>query len=197
MTQEQELDILRGRLRRLRRRLSPAEQDRAAASLLDRIRDQEFFRASRRVAFYMAVAGEISPAPLLRHALDERKTCFLPVAAGARDLRFVSYEVGSSLTENRWGIPEPAAGRHIEPRSLDLAFVPLTGFARDCARLGSGKGFYDRAFAFRLTNPQPRPLLVGLAHACQLLESLPVRDWDVPLDAVATPERIFRREGGG
>lgn len=189
----QDLDDLRDRLRRLRRSLPPERQDSAAEGLLARIRDRDFFRAGRRVAFYMAVAGEISPGPLLQYALDEKKSCFLPVVAGEHELDFISYESGSSLVENRWGIPEPEEGMHIEPRSLDLVFVPLVGFTGDCARLGNGKAYYDRAFAFRLTCTEPRPMLVGLAHDCQLLESLPVREWDVPLDAVATPERIFCR----
>lgn len=189
----QDLDDLRSHLRRLRRDLPPERQNSAAAGLLERIRDEDFFRAARRVAFYMAVAGEICPDPLLRYALDEGKYCFLPVVAGEHDLDFVSYEAASSLAESRWGIPEPEEGTHIEPRSLDLVFVPLVGFTGDCVRLGNGKAYYDRAFAFRLTSPEPRPLLVGLAHECQLVESLPVREWDVPLDAVATPKRIFYR----
>ena len=192
----QDLDDLRNHLRRLRRKLPSERQSSAAAGLLERIRDEDFFRAARRVAFYMAVTGEVSPGPLLRHALDEGQSCFLPVVAGEHALDFVGYEAASSLKENRWGIPEPEEGTHIEPRSLDLVFVPLVGFTRDCARLGNGKAYYDRAFAFRLTSPEPRPLLVGLAHECQLLESLPVREWDVPLDAVATPERIFYRRNG-
>ncbi len=190
----QDLDDLRSHLRRLRRDLPPERQGSAAAGLLERIRDEDFFRAARRVAFYMAVAGEISPGPLLRRALDEGKSCYLPVVTGEHDLDFVSYEAASSLVENHWGIPEPEEGTHIEPHSLDLVFVPLVGFTGDCIRLGNGKGFYDRAFAFRLTSPESRPLLVGLAHECQLVESLPDREWDVPLDAVATPERIFYRE---
>ena len=193
----QELNALRVRLRRLRRSLPSEEQSSAATGLLEKIRDQEFFRACRQVSFYMAVAGEISPGPLLRLALDEKKSCFLPVIAGEHDLDFVSYEAGTNLAENRWRIPEPAQGTHIEPQSLDLAFVPLVGFTRACYRLGNGKGFYDRAFAFRLTSSESRPMLVGLAHECQLLDALPVREWDVPLDAVVTPERIFYRGDSG
>ena len=193
----QELNALRVRLRRLRRSLPSEEQSSAATDLLKKIRDQEFFRAGRQVAFYMAVAGEISPGPLLRLALDEKKHCFLPVITGEHDLDFVSYEAGTNLVENRWRIPEPAQGTQIEPQSLDLAFVPLVGFTRACNRLGNGKGFYDRAFAFRLTRSESRPMLVGLAHECQLLDALPVREWDVPLDAVVTPERIFYRGDSG
>ena len=192
MTQD-DPGALREHLRGLRRELSPDQQISATAGLLERIRDQAFFRESTRIAFYVAVDGEVSPRPLLLHALDSGKHCYLPVVAGEHELDFVSYEAGSRLEKNRWGIPEPAEGTHIEPQSLDLVLAPLTGFTLECHRLGSGKGYYDRAFTFRLTSPDSKPMLVGIAHECQLVESVPVRYWDVPLDAVATPERILYR----
>jgi 5-formyltetrahydrofolate cyclo-ligase len=33
--------------------------------------------------------------------------------------------------------------------------------------------------------------LVGLAHELQRVDQLPVEDWDVPLDAIATDARIY------
>lgn len=192
MTQD-DPGALREYLRRLRRGLSPEQQTRATGNLFELILAEPFFRESRRVAFYVAVDGEISPGPLLRHALDEGKDCYLPVVAGEHELEFVLHHADSPLEKNHWNIPEPVAGAQIRPDALDLVFVPLTGFTRDCDRLGNGKGYYDRAFAFHMSGAGPRPMLVGLAHECQLLESLPVRHWDVPLDAVATSERIFYR----
>ncbi len=196
-----ELTTLRGRLRRLRSALPATRQESAAKALFEKIRREEFFHTSRRVAFYMAFSGEISPAPLMRCALASGKRCFLPVVVNETELDFVRYEEGAPLAENRWGISEPAradrrlaaAETNVRPGSLDLVFVPLVGFTRDCRRLGAGGGYYDRAFAFRLKRPGSGPKLVGLAHDCQLLEDLPMREWDMPLDAVATPRHFFRR----
>ncbi len=190
----QDLNVLRRELRGRRRGLSPARQAAAASGLLAQLSTRDFFRDSRRVAFYVAVAGEISPEPMLWRALADGKSCFLPVVIGEHGLDFVQFDADASLLENRWGIPEPRQGARAEARSLDLVFVPLVGFTRDCLRLGSGKGYYDRAFAFRLQSRQTRPMLVGLAHEAQRLAALPRRDWDVPLDAVVTPERIYRRD---
>ena len=188
---------MRNELRRLRRGLSPGQQQNAAASLLARIRDLDCYRASARLACYMAIDGEAAPAQLLAHALERGKSCFLPRVAGADRLDFVAYKAGDQLVESNWGIPEPILKEAVDPAEFDLVLVPLLGFSRDCQRLGNGRGYYDRAFAFRLENPDPRPLLLGLAHECQLVESLPAQPWDVPLDAVATPARIYWRGKDG
>lgn len=189
---------LRRRLRRARNGLGEAEQAAAALAVRDLLAGQDFFRAARRVAFYRRFDGELDPAPLLAAALDDGKACFLPVT-GRDDpgrLVFAPFDAGTALSENRWGIAEPPApAAPAAPESLDLAFVPLVGFDRRCFRLGLGKGGYDRAFGFRRARPGGPPLLVGLAHACQLTETLPEEEWDVPLDAVATARGIYRPEG--
>ena len=70
--------------------------------------------------------------------------------------------------------------------------MPLVGFSKDCFRLGMGKGFYDRTFSFKIFNRRSSPMLVGLAHESQLVDSFPVESWDVRLDAVATERNIYR-----
>ena len=63
---------------------------------------------------------------------------------------------------------------------MKLVFMPLVGFDILGGRLGMGGGYYDKTFATR------ESLLVGLAHDCQKVDSLPIESWDVPLDAIAT-----------
>ena len=67
----------------------------------------------------------------------------------------------------------------------DLVFVPLVAFDRKGNRLGMGKGCYDRTFS-----AQSVPL-IGLAHACQEADVLPVDEWDVPLKAIITNEEYI------
>jgi 5-formyltetrahydrofolate cyclo-ligase len=52
-----------------------------------------------------------------------------------------------------------------------------------------GGGFYDRTLA-NITGP----LLVGLAHAGQQVENLPIDSWDVALDYIATDAGLFNKE---
>ncbi|KKO08765.1 hypothetical protein LCGC14_0038840 [marine sediment metagenome] len=104
---------------------------------------------------------------------------------------FVRIRPGDRLSYNRWGIPEPRPGlRHIvSPRRLDLVLMPLVGFDDAGNRIGMGKGYYDRTFAFRRRQCS-RPTLIGLAHECQqVAEGLTPAVWDVALDALVTARR--------
>ncbi len=92
---------------------------------------------------------------------------------------------------NRHGIPEPSVSETVPARSLSVVFVPLLGFDAAGTRLGSGAGYYDRAFAFRRRRHSwHRPLLIGLAFRCQRLDHIEPGRHDVPLDAVVTEDGV-------
>jgi 5-formyltetrahydrofolate cyclo-ligase len=192
---EDERHDLRDSLRQARRDLSADEQTGAAKNLLDLVSEQDFFRNASHIAFYQGVDGEIDPKLLLDYALGEGKSCFLPTITEDNPelISFAPYDDSTVLDENQWGIGEPPPPEAmLPPTNFDLVFVPLVGFDASCFRLGMGKGFYDRTFSFKIFNRRSRPLLIGLAHECQLTESFPTHTWDVRLDAVITAEKIYR-----
>ena len=70
----------------------------------------------------------------------------------------------------------------VEP---DVVLVPLIAIDGRGTRLGRGKGHYDRAL-IRLKKNGAR--LVGVGWPLQRLEEMiPADEWDVPLDAFASP----------
>jgi len=179
---------LRKELRKRRRALSVAQQKSAARHLYRRLVTSPLFRFSRRIAFTMAADGEIDPSLLLATAQRRGKECYLPVlnVIGEPRLRFKRWRKGEVLRTNFYGIAEPRHGRYCPPRTLSLVLMPLVGFDAGGNRLGMGKGYYDRTFAFRRHSTQWRPVLVGLAHECQKVEKLEVEAWDLPLDGIVT-----------
>jgi 5-formyltetrahydrofolate cyclo-ligase len=187
-------DTLRSSLREKRQELSPEQQKTAAASLFGILGNQDFFRVAQRIAFYQVTGGEIDPRMLLDLALSEGKSCFLPIIQqdNPEFVSFAPYDANTELVPNKWGIAEPSTSEIISPTNFDVVFVPLVGFSKDCFRLGMGKGFYDRTFSFKIFNRSSSPMLVGLAHESQLVDSFPVESWDVRLDSVATERHIYR-----
>jgi len=187
---------LRSSLRQTRQGLTPEQQESAAVRLHTLLGNQDFFRVAQRIAFYIAVDGEVDPKPLLELALSEGKSCFLPILTADHPelVSFAPYDTDTELAENYLGIPEPSpSDLVVGPTDFDVVFVPLVGFNKDCYRLGMGKGFYDRTFSFKIFNRRSRPLLVGLAHECQRVEeAFPNDSWDVRLDAVASDKKIYR-----
>jgi 5-formyltetrahydrofolate cyclo-ligase len=186
---------LRDSLRQFRQAL-PLEAHQATNQALSELaQQQDFYRNAQHIAFYHAVDGEIDPKPLLDAALAAGKQCYLPVISGENSdmLSFAPFDSDTKLIKNQWGILEPPQPDvFIPPTHFDLVLVPLVGFDKNCFRLGMGKGFYDRTFSFKIFNRSSRPLLVGLAHTEQLVDSFKTESWDVRLDAVITAEKIYR-----
>ena len=192
------IKTLRRELRAARRRLTKHEQREHARSLARVLGSDPHVRRTRRVAAYRPADGEIDPGPLLALAACPERRIFLPVLRPGRQCRlwFYPYTPGDPQRTNHVGIIEPRRGRGpARPLwALDLILVPLVGFDADGNRLGMGGGFYDRTLAFlRHRRHWHRPRLIGLAHECQRVHRLEPRPWDVPLDAVATERKIYRR----
>src|SRR5690606_1709542 len=119
----------------------------------------------------------------------------LPLLHADGSLRFAPWKPGDALVTNRYGIPEPDIDpdRALSPHGMALVVLPLVGFDADCHRLGMGGGWYDRSFAFRLSQPAP-PWLVGAGFAAQRVDALDRADWDVRLDAVCCEDATFIAE---
>jgi 5-formyltetrahydrofolate cyclo-ligase len=185
-------DALRQRLRARRRELDPAQRAAAALAITRHIDATRWLRVPRPVGLYVSVGLEVSTEPL--RALARRRRCpvYLPRITDYRRHSMVfARDRGELSLPNRHGIPEPALDQSVPARTLSVVFLPLLGFDDDGARLGSGAGYYDRAFAFRRHRRSwHRPLLVGLAYRCQRLDHIELGRHDVPLDAVVTEDGV-------
>ncbi len=82
------------------------------------------------------------------------------------------------------GVREPV-GETMAP-SPDLVLVPGLAFDTSGARLGRGKGFYDRWLA---ANPTVRS--VGICFKCQIVESLPFEAHDARVSAILSEDGIL------
>lgn len=190
---------LRLKLRRKRFELSKQEQRQAARRLCQQLKHLPEIQRARRISLYLPVNGEIDPTPLLSWFRQRNVDVYLPVLRPLSDnsLWFVAYHANTPMVKNRFGIPEPdtrfAAQRRnrLPAWALDTLIVPLVGFDAQANRMGMGGGFYDRSLAF-MRRPGPAPALIGVAHAFQQVESLPVEPWDVPLSAVVSDLGVVR-----
>ena len=185
---------LRAELGARRRALSAPE--RAAAARRAARHADRFLQlaAGQRIAVYAALPAELDSAPLIALAQSRGCRVYLPRIdrrRRSRAMRFV--ELGGPLRANRLGIDEPEGTRTIGARWLDVVFLPLVGFDACGLRLGTGGGFYDRAFAFRqLRHTWHKPLLVGFGYAFQQVGRLSAAPHDVAMDAVVTDRGFLR-----
>ncbi|MGH8137406.1 MAG: 5-formyltetrahydrofolate cyclo-ligase [Steroidobacteraceae bacterium] len=180
-------------LLRARRRAVPAAERTTSAQLVARHVDRWLhLRPGWRIALYAALPEELDTAPLVTLARTRGCHLYLPRIDRhtlGRKMRFV--EMNGRHRSNRLGIAEPEGSQAIGARWLDVVFLPLVGFDARGVRLGTGGGYYDRAFAFRRWRKAwHTPLLVGLAYAFQQVGEIVPAAHDVLLDAVVSEKGI-------
>jgi 5-formyltetrahydrofolate cyclo-ligase len=140
------------------------------------------------IAVYSAFDAEIDPCFIIQWLWEHHKKVYLPRLHAEKSLTFSLYMPETSLKPNRFNILEPE-GVEVSVGSLDLLLMPLVAFDAQCHRLGMGRGYYDAT----LRGFSKKPFLMGLAYDFQREKEIVPHEFDVSLDAVLTPRRLYYR----
>lgn len=179
---------LRQQIRAKRRALNNDQQCSAQANVLAQLKKLPEIECAKHIAIYASNAkdGELQTQELIAYLWSKAKKVYLPrIVSGEKGkMEFYSYTSDSKLIPNKYELlePDPNQERTICASELDIIITPLVAFDKENNRLGMGGGFYDRF----LSNWQEKdkPLPIGVAHSCQLVNKLTVEAWDVPLAKV-------------
>ena len=189
---------LRQKIRKRRQNLSKIEQEIAAEQLkVNFIQHLKRYNTTKnsQIALYLSNDSELDTSLLIKELWTKSHLVYLPVIHpfNGTTLYFQRYEENSPMRANRYAILEPKLNcSQICPlQDLDYLLMPLVAFDSHGNRLGMGGGFYDKTLARYHNENWQKPQLIGLAHQCQHVESLPVEPWDVPLNFIITPHKIY------
>ena len=179
---------LRGNCLQTRNSLPSADLAFASSRVCARILALEHYHQAKHIALYRAIHGEIDLNELA--ALPEQIRYF-PVMNPDHTLSFLPVTPDTLFLNNRFGIPEPDVKRELAvlPEQLDIIFLPVVAFDEYGTRLGMGGGYYDKTLAQSRSS-----LLIGVAYEFQRQPFIEREAWDVPLNAVITPETTYWSE---
>ena len=207
---------LRKTLREIRNSISPEQRAHSALLINNQLNSLQYVATASSIAGYLVNDGEIDLSAFIQNTFmraENSNTTLMantaikstphlsfsttfslpvlhPICKG--HLLFLEYGPDTPLVKNRYNIDEPELACHnvMPTHCIDVILMPLVGFDNKGNRLGMGGGYYDRTLAFtRFT--QQRPILIGIAHDEQEVDSLPYASWDIPLDVIVTPKRIL------
>lgn len=174
MTDKKEI---RRTMKRLNLSLPGSERSERSERLFAEVAATAEFAAARTVALFASLPDEPDTAAALA-AWAADKHLVVPRVAGD-EMEFYDY-LPDAMRSGAFGIDEPQGATPCPPERIDLIVVPGTAFTRAGARIGRGRGYYDRY----LSRPGFRARTVGVCYTHQLLDTLPVEPHDVPLDRV-------------
>ncbi|MFI3201636.1 MAG: 5-formyltetrahydrofolate cyclo-ligase [Eubacteriales bacterium] len=139
------------------------------------------FLQAKNLLLYAPIQQEVDTRILAREAIRLHKTVYYPKVNGD-SMHFYAVTKTEDLQVGYQSILEPIDGLPRFQGEQDTCMI-VPGVVFDCGgnRIGYGKGFYDRF----LTNDRSIDT-IGVCYALQLVEKLPVEEFDIPLNRVIT-----------
>lgn len=132
---------------------------------------------------YVAKEPEVETMVIINHLLEKEKKVIVPIIQKeTKTLRFSYLESISELEPGTFMVPEPHKyEKPADPKTIEVAILPVVGFDRNGNRLGYGAGYYDR-----FLEKYPNLVKIGIAFACQETHNIPVEPFDAKMDYVVT-----------
>lgn len=166
----------------------PADRERAAAAIADRVLALPEIVAATTVLAFSSFGSELSTMPLIEALVGRGVVVGLPVIDG-EDLVARSWWPGEPTTKTWFGAREPAGGDVLDPSAFDVIVTPAVAVDRAGRRVGYGGGFYDRF----LPRTRADTLRVAVVLPEQVVrEDLPAGAFDLRVHAIVTPEEVIR-----
>lgn len=152
-------------------------QHAASLAIISALREHIAVSGARVVALFYPLPDEPQIAELVKE-LSGSVSVVLPRVEGDV-MQFYSYS-GDAMRTGAFGIEEPQGTPLVEPCEIDLMIAPGVAFTRDGARMGRGKGYYDKY----MSQTGFRARKIGVCYAVQLVDELPQEEHDIRMDCV-------------
>jgi len=172
-------------------------------SRLASLSDQEYLELSLKVSMQLknllndqfviqrhlviGVFAPIEKEPKWFLDMDEAIEKLTAYPAYAKDRMVFRLALQSELEINQdFGVGILGPRESAKEVTPDIVIVPGLGFTKDGARLGRGKGFYDRY----LENSSV--IKIGIGLEMQIIEHIPTDPHDVKMDFLVTDQRVLK-----
>lgn len=181
--------LIRERMHKQRNSLSFEEVREKSKKIKDTLFSLSYIKESNKIMTYVSFKNEVSTIDIINELLKMGKEIIVPIC-DTKDYTLIPSRILSmdELSVSYFGIMEPKEPfiRPVDPKDIDVILVPGLAFDRNRNRLGHGKGFYDRF----LRGVKDDAIKIALAYDFQILDSIPVEDWDIPMDLIITNKGI-------
>ncbi|MDF1739472.1 MAG: 5-formyltetrahydrofolate cyclo-ligase [Verrucomicrobiales bacterium] len=171
--------------------IKPEEKASASVAICRQLADTRVFRKAEVIFAYLSMTSEPTLESLFSTYPQKRWGFSRINDEGLLEFHHVTGI--SQVAVGEYGIfePDPKQCKKLTPEEVNLILVPGVAFdASNGARLGRGRGHYDRYLAKVASTPEPAHIM-GVCFANQLT-SLNPEEHDVPMDRIITEKGIVQ-----
>jgi 5-formyltetrahydrofolate cyclo-ligase len=173
---------LRIHIKELKKKQSAERLKEWSQSALLALESHPLFICAQTVLCYYSLGDEIDTHDFISR-WSKKKNILLPVVHGdILELHLYNNE----LIKGTFGIYEPTSKATDNYDQIDLAIIPGVAFDLHGARLGRGKGYYDRLL------PLIKAYKIGLCFGFQKVENIFTEPHDIPMDEIITEKQYHK-----
>ena len=174
---------LRKRMKQQRAAIPEQQRSSFSRNIAERLFELEQVRSARSFFVFISYADEVYTHDIIRRLLAEGRTVSVPKIMGRHRMEAVQFSSWEQLERDSLGILAPVENTPVAT-DVDVCITPGLAFTETGHRLGYGRGYYDHWFAACRAG-----LKVALAFEAQVIDEVPVGEYDVTVDMILTERR--------
>jgi len=170
-----------------RNAMSMVDVERKSTLAANKFLLSDLYINSKCIMLYMPLGNETDTRLIIKKALADKKKVVLPVTDMVNtDIIPCIIDENTPFKTGAYLIDEPDTTKKASEEEIDVVLVPGIAFGRNGARVGFGKGYYDRFLS------GTKAVKAGFCYDFQLIDEIVPSAYDVPMDYIFTDSEIIK-----
>lgn len=181
---------LRKKVLEKRSKLSKEDIIQYSKIIAEKLYEMDYYKNAKRLMAFISFKDEIHTHDIIKTSINRGKSIVVPITLSeTKELKVSELHDFSELEVGFYDIltPKQEFIRFVDPNTIDLILMPGVAFAKDGYRVGYGGGYYDRFLA----KLDKKVMKIALAFDLQVVDTVPVESFDIPVDMIITEKRII------
>ena len=169
--------------------MSKEEVLRKSKAASDKFLNTDIYKNADTIMLYAPLGNEIDTITILKAAMSDGKKCVLPVTDfETGDITPCEVNDDTQLKKGAFSVLAPVDKKVVNKEELDVFIVPGIAFDKKGARVGFGKGCYDRLLCGVLATK------IGYCYEFQICDEIVSESHDIKMDFLITESGLIRCE---
>ncbi len=176
---------IRKSFKEFRNKMSAEDVSRLSFSAAKRFISSDIYKNAKTIMLYWPLGNETDTRTILEQIFKDGKTAVLPVTnPNTDDIIPVIMHENAEMKTGAYRITEPKNAPTVNKEDIDVIIVPGIAFDLTGARIGFGKGCYDRFLK------DTKAKKVGYCYACQITDKIMSDEFDICMDYLITDKEL-------